>query len=265
MSAAPVSSPKARPKSISSDSDEVLLAVYYFGDCIGSCEDYSTITTIVSGRDKEITIRDVKNTVAHFLQKSKLDRISLSQGPVTIDSSTISPLHEEEALGQAAPSSSSSVLLKAAVYDSLLTGMIAVIVSEDHVSEILSNIERMNIVVGREPGALNSLDNWCMKDSKKIMTDEFLTPCNLPSSPILCKASSKVSKRIDIILAPGNKMPVPPPSVTIVSTSKVSDLNQKLYTVYHMIVKQAGLEWTIAHRYSGINFFPICLQFIPLQ
>lgn len=231
-----------------SNRSDVLLTIYYFGEDIGSCEDYSTITSIISEREGRLTIHEIKKSVSFFLRQNKVDMEAIKAGPVTIESTTVSPLYavtrEKNTLTALEVDDRSGIM-----NSTLPRNMIAVIASERHVSEILSNIERMNVVVGKEPGALNTLENWCMQDSKSLMDDFFLVQSSADATETSCGKVWK-GKRVDIILAGGNKMPVPKPQVTITNTTKTSDIHDRQYTLYHMTVKQAGLEWTIAHRYS---------------
>ena len=249
------------PAAIPTENEAILLTVYYFGDDIGTCDDYSTITSILSPADHKVTIHEVKKTVAHFLRKSKIDREALKSGPVTISNTTVSPLYCPDFVSEADneatdPAGSGSLYLDG--HSSVHSGMLAVIASEKHVVEIVSNIERMNVVVGKEPGALDTLENWCMQDSKCLTSEFFLAA---PSDAPTALGSRKVWKgpKVDIILAAGNKMPVPPPKVAIVKTSKAWDLREKQFTSYHMCVKQAGLEWMIAHRYSDFAALRVAL------
>ena len=129
----------------------------------------------------------------------------------------------------------------------MIDSMIAVLASDSHIQELLDNIDRIHVVQGKEPGDMNILENWCLQENATFRK-RFDPP-----------ASSKNQSTIHFILAAGNMMPVPIPRVRIVSTSKSSDIYQRLFTTYHMIVKQAGLEWTISHRYSDFVEIHNCL------
>jgi hypothetical protein len=258
----PVPAPAAAPAIASADEGEVLMTIYYFGNVIGSCEDYSTITSILSPADDKITIRDIKKSIAYFLRQSKLDREALKSGPVTISSTVVNPLFAaEEAPASASASGGSDGVDSAGSgggqnasypgeHSRLPRGMLAVIAMESHVADIVSNIERMNVVVGKEPGALNTLENWVLQDSKKIMDPFFFADPAAPSSGPTAARKGWSGRKIDIILSTGNRMPLSPPRVAITQTTLATDIHQRQYTVYHMLVKQAELEWKITHRYS---------------
>lgn len=242
------SAPYAQP-----GAGNVLLTVYYFGEEIGTCDNFTTITSILSAEDTRVNIHDIKKSIAYFLRQSSVDKEAIKTGPVRIDITTVSPLFmPPESVDESSYSTPGHAHHDLpGRHSHLPRSMLAVIASEKHVVEMLSNIERMNVVVGREPGALNTLENWCMQDSKCLRDDFFMAPAT-NSSPTSLAGTSTGWKgpKIDIILAGGNNMPVPRPRVAIAKTSTSSDMNDRPFTMYQMSVKQAGLEWNIAHRYS---------------
>lgn len=229
-------------KACNKGSDEVqtLIIIYYFGDNNESLHDYSTITLFASATDLDLSIYQIKQAIAFFLRTCSSSTDARSSAveitPVSVGDGAVSSVCPDGPSIDGAPSSLAQLPL--GISQHMIDSMIAVLGSESHIQELLDNIDRIHIVQGREPGDMNILENWCLQENTV-----FRKYFNHPVSP-----TSQSS--IHFILAAGNMMPVPVPRVRIVSTSKSSDIYQRLFTTYHMIVKQAGLEWTISHRYS---------------
>ncbi|OQS05583.1 ribonuclease H2 subunit A [Thraustotheca clavata] len=61
----------------------------------------------------------------------------------------------------------------------------------------------------------------------------------------------KVSDTVKVAMVPIQNMPPPPLRVQIIgNNNKVSDLSQKLYTVYIIQVEYNDMKWTVSHRYK---------------
>ena len=228
---------------------DILIVIYYFGDHQESLEDYSTLTMYARDEDLDLTIHQIKQIVYFFIKNNSTQpavRKSFSGEVVPLADDIISPIHAE-----AAPLIPENHSIPADIPARLIDGMIAVFSSEEHINQLVSNLERMHAVAGNEPGSLETLENWCLQD-------------NIPLRRKLVGSEYNTQKKLSFILSLGSLMPVPRPRVRIVSTSKNCDIYQRLYTEYHMIVKQAGLEWTISHRYSGNSNHMLFIYFTVL-
>mmetsp|Transcript_7811 Transcript_7811/g.11636 ORF Transcript_7811/g.11636 Transcript_7811/m.11636 type:complete len:818 (+) Transcript_7811:180-2633(+) len=59
-----------------------------------------------------------------------------------------------------------------------------------------------------------------------------------------------VCKVLNMVLARGHEMPAPTLRVALHQTRTATDMYGKSYTIYNLVVKQGGLEWTVERRYS---------------